>query len=392
MKKNNSCYLKGMFALFGAAAMAISFYFLLSRWDSVKSFLSTLTGILMPFIIGAVLAYVLTPLCNFLEKQLLKKLDKKKNGVKIAGSISILLTLVFAVVVVLALLLMVIPALVENLYSVLIQIPDNVQAFKTWAMQMAGDNETLQNYINEFSESVSTGLPDWIRSTVLPGLQTLIGGISAGVSRFIGVFYNLLIGIIVSIYLLGCRKTFARQGKKLIYSIFPQKWAFAILDEFTYANQMFTGFISGRIVDSLVIGVICFVGMLILGIPNPVLISVIVGVTNVIPFFGPYIGAIPSFLLILAVNPVKAIVFLIFILILQQFDGNVLGPRILGNVTGLSSFWVLFSILLFGGLFGFVGMIIGVPVFAVIYDIIRKLVNNGVVWHEMKEMKHPDPQ
>lgn len=155
---------------------------------------------------------------------------------------------------------------------------------------------------------------------------------------------------------------------------------------------MFTGFISGRIVDSLVIGVICFVGMLILGIPNPVLISVIVGVTNVIPFFGPYIGAIPSFLLILAVNPVKAIVFLIFILILQQFDGNVLGPRILGNVTGLSSFWVLFSILLFGGLFGFVGMIIGVPVFAVIYGIIRKLVNNGVVWHEMKEMKHPDPQ
>ncbi len=384
--KKNSCYLKGMFALFGAAALSVSFYFLLARWDSVKGFLSTLTGILMPFIIGGVLAYLLTPACNFLERQLLKKLDKKKNGIKMTEGISILLTLVFAVAAILALLIMVIPALIENLYSILTQIPDNVQAFKSWALQLAGDNGTLKNYINDLSETASTDLPEWINDTVLPGLQTLIGDISAGVIKFAGKIYNLLIGVIVSIYLLGCRKTFARQGKKLIHSIFPKKWALAILNEFTYANRMFTGFISGRIADSLVIGVICFVGMLILKIPNPVLISVIVGVTNVIPFFGPYIGAIPSFLLILAVKPVKAIVFLIFILILQQFDGNVLGPRILGNVTGLSSFWVLFSILLFGGLFGFVGMIIGVPVFAVIYDIIRKLVNKGVAWHEMREI------
>ncbi|MCD7715405.1 MAG: AI-2E family transporter [Lachnospiraceae bacterium] len=157
-----------------------------------------------------------------------------------------------------------------------------------------------------------------------------------------------------------------------------------ILDEICYANRMFTGFISGRIVDSLIIGVICFAGMLLLGIPNRMLVSVITGVTNVIPFFGPYIGAIPSFLLILMVSPAKAVEFLIFILILQQFDGNILGPRILGNKTGLSSFWVLFSILLFGGLFGFVGMIIGVPVFAVIYDILRKLVNKGVAYQETK--------
>lgn len=231
---------------------------------------------------------------------------------------------------------------------------------------------------------ILTALPEWINNTVLPKLQALAGGISAGVSSAIGGLYNLLIGMIVSIYLLGCRKTFARQGKKLIYSIFRKKWAFLVLDEIEYANRMFTGFISGRIADSLIIGIICFVGMLVLRIPNPILISVIVGVTNIIPFFGPYIGAIPSFLLILSVNPAKAIVFLVFILILQQFDGNILGPRILGNVTGLSSFWVLFSILLFGGLFGFVGMIIGVPVFAVIYDIIRKLVNKGLAYQEME--------
>ncbi|MCD7765030.1 MAG: AI-2E family transporter [Lachnospiraceae bacterium] len=385
MKKNNSCYLKGMFALFGAAALSISFFFLLSRWNAVKGFVGTLAGILMPFIIGGVLAWLLTPICNMTENWLTNRLKKRKNGDKAAKGLSILITLLFAVLVVFTLLVMVIPALLENVYSVLHQIPDSVQSFNNWAMELAGDNATLQNYINDLSEAVSTDLPEWINDTVLPGLQTLIGEVSAGVVRFAGMLYNLLIGIIVSVYLLGCRKTFARQGKKLLYSIFPKKWAVKILDEISYANRMFTGFISGRIVDSLIIGVICFVGMLLLRIPNPMLVSVITGVTNVIPFFGPYIGAIPSFLLILMVSPAKAVAFLIFILILQQFDGNILGPRILGNKTGLSSFWVLFSILLFGGLFGFVGMIIGVPVFAVIYDILRKLVNKGMAYQETRE-------
>ncbi|MCC8047274.1 MAG: AI-2E family transporter [Clostridiales bacterium] len=385
MKSERNYYLKWMLTLFGAAALSILLFFLLYHSKSVAGFFSNVIGILTPFIIGGVIAYLLTPTCNFLEKWLQKKLEKKENGAKIAGSLSIVFTLLFAVLVVLILLIMVVPALLKNIYSVLLQIPDSVQTFKNWAMNLAGDNETLQNYINDLSETVSTALPDWINNTVLPGLQTLIGGISTGVSRLVGGLYNLLIGIIVSIYLLGCRKTFARQGKKLVHSIFRKKWATLILDEIEYANRMFTGFISGRIIDSLIIGVICFVGMLIFRIPDPILISVIVGVTNIIPFFGPYIGAIPSFLLILSVNPVKAIVFLVFILILQQFDGNILGPRILGNVTGLSSFWVLFSILLFGGLFGFVGMIIGVPVFAVIYDIVRKLVNKGVAYQERRE-------
>ncbi|MCD7715406.1 MAG: hypothetical protein LUI39_03000 [Lachnospiraceae bacterium] len=213
MKKNNSCYLKGMFALFGAAALSISFFFLLSRWNAVKEFFCTLVGILMPFIIGGVLAWLLTPICNVTETWLSSRLQKRKKGRNAAKGLSILITLFFAVFVVFTLLIMVIPALLENVYSVLRQIPDSVQSFNNWAMELAGDNATLQNYINDLSEAVSTDLPEWINDTVLPGLQTLIGEVSAGVVRFAGMLYNLLIGVIVSVYLLGCRKTFARQGK-----------------------------------------------------------------------------------------------------------------------------------------------------------------------------------
>ncbi len=385
MEEEKMHYLKLMLTLFASAALAILFYFLLSNLDAVCHSFNTIIGILMPFIIGGVIAYILTPICNFLEGKLRNKLQTKKNGAKIAGGLSILLTLFLSILVVTVLLLLVIPTLIESIQSILGQIPDSMEKLKNWTIEQAGDNVTLKNYINDLTTAVSTNFPEWIRNTVLPYLQTVIGSVSAGVAGFINIVYNLLIGIIVSIYLLGSRKTLARQGKKLIYSVFRKKWADAVLEELRFTNRMFAGFISGRLVDSLIIGLICFAGMQIFRIPNAVLISVIVGITNIIPFFGPWIGAIPSFLLILMVDPAKSIVFLVFILILQQFDGNILGPRILGDKTGLSSFWVLFAILLFGGLFGFVGMIIGVPVFAVIYDIVCKLVNKGLVYRQNQE-------
>lgn len=374
-----------MLTFFASAALAILFHFLLSHLDVIGGAFGTLAGILMPFIIGGVIAYILTPICNYLERKLSRGLSKKKNGAKIAGGLSILLTLLLAILVIVVLLLLVIPALVESIQSILLQIPDSMEAFQRWALGQAGNNETLQNYINDLTEAVSINLPEWLSSAILPYLQTMIGSVSAGVAGFVSIIYNLLIGIVVSIYVLGNRKTFARQGTKLIYSIFRKKWADAVLEEFRFANRMFSGFISGRLLDSLIIGMICFVGMLIFKIPNAVLISVIVGITNILPFFGPWIGAIPSFLLILMADPIKSIDFLVFVLILQQFDGNILGPRILGDKTGLSSFWVLFAILLFGGLFGFIGMIIGVPVFAVIYDIVCKLVNHGLAYHQRQD-------
>ena len=201
-------------------------------------------------------------------------------------------------------------------------------------------------------------------------------------------FYAFLtpIGIIVSIYVMYGRETFSRQCKKIVYALFSPKRANLILHLGNKSNEIFGGFVIGKIIDSIIIGIICFVVLSIMKMPYTVLVSVIIGVTNVIPFFGPFIGAIPCSILILLNDPKMGIYFIIFILVLQQFDGNILGPKILGDSTGLSSFWVLFSILLFGGLFGFVGMILAVPVTAVIFDLIAKLQ----YYHLRKKGLSPD--
>lgn len=197
---------------------------------------------------------------------------------------------------------------------------------------------------------------------------------------------NLFIGLVVAIYLLYGRRKFKKQGKLLLYSLFKARWADKIVEEIRFADRVFSGFIGGKLLDSAIIGGICYIGMMIMGLPYAILISVIVGVTNIIPFFGPYIGAIPSAIILLTVSPMSCLMFVIFIVILQQVDGNIIGPKILGSSTGLSGIWVLFSILLFGGLFGFVGMIIGVPVFAVIYDLIRQLIIRGLELRSKSKM------
>ena len=201
------------------------------------------------------------------------------------------------------------------------------------------------------------------------------------------MFKNMFLGFLIAVYLLASRKLFGAQAKLLLYGIFPNKWAAIIEEEFRYTDKMFNGFFVGKIIDSAIIGVICFAGTTLMGFESAAFISVVIGVTNIIPFFGPFIGAIPCTLLLLLDNPWQALYFVIFIVILQQVDGNIIGPKILGNTTGVSSFWVLFSILLFGGLWGIVGMVIAVPLFGVIYDIIRKLTNRGLQKNHQGEMR-----
>ena len=208
--------------------------------------------------------------------------------------------------------------------------------------------------------------------------------LTVGMIQMVREVFNFIIGIIVSIYVLFSKEKFQKQTKKLIYAVFRPGQANMILQIGGKSNEIFGGFIIGKIIDSLIIGVICFIGLSILNMPYTMLVSVIVGVTNVIPFFGPYIGAIPSTILIALEDPMKGVYFLIFILVLQQFDGNILGPKILGNSTGLSAFWVVTSILLGGGLFGFVGMVMGVPTFAVIYYIVDMILDN-----KLKKKKLP---
>ena len=230
------------------------------------------------------------------------------------------------------------------------------------------------SYVDQIITTLSDRLQNYLSNNVLTNMQDIISNITSSFLSLMSFLKNFGLGCIVSIYLLGSREKFLAQGKLLLYSIFPEKWNRRILNELHLADRMFIGFITGKLLDSAIMGGICFVFCWAAGMPYTVLVSVIVGVTNMIPFFGPYLGAIPSAILILTESPYKCVIFLVFIIILQQIDGNIIGPHILGDKLGLSGFWVLFAILFFGSLWGLVGILIGVPLFAVIYDLVQKLI------------------
>ena len=379
-------YLYGMLAGFGAISLSIVFFFFIYRFKGFGDAVATLTGILMPFIYGGVIAYLLKPVCNTVEGFLRRLFPEKLHG--FAGGLAVAATILFGLLLVYALLMMIIPQLITSVTTLYYTGRANMGKFVTWLnhLQFVADNETLMEYVNKAYAAISVDLDSWIKNTLMPSMQNIISGVGIGVLNVVTVFKNLIIGIIVAVYLLAARRKFVRQARLILYSIAKPRWADAIVTEVQYADKMFGGFINGKILDSAIIGLLCYLVCVIVKFPSALLVSVIIGVTNVIPFFGPFIGAVPATLLILIQNPIKALWFVLFILILQQLDGNIIGPKILGNTTGLSSFWVLFAILLFGGLWGFVGMIIGVPLFAVIYDVIKKLVIHGLGRNEELEM------
>ena len=371
-------YLYGMLAGFGAIALSIIFFFLIYRFDGFGSAISTLTGILMPFIYGAVIAYLLKPVCNSIESFLRRFIPEKMNG--LINALSVALTILFGLLLVYALVMMIVPQLITSVTTLYYTAQANITKFMNWAnhLEFIENNEQIMELLNSAYAALNTNLDTWIKNTLLPSMQNIVSGAAIGVLNVVTVAKNLIIGIIVAVYMLASRKRFVQQGKLVLHSIVRPRWAQLITEEVKYADKMFGGFINGKIMDSAIIGVLCYIGCLIFKFPSALLVSVIIGVTNVIPFFGPFIGAIPATLLILIQSPIKALWFVLFVLVLQQLDGNIIGPKILGNTTGLSSFWVLFAILLFGGLWGFVGMIVGVPLFAVIYDVIKKLVIHGL--------------
>ena len=381
MKENGQLkkYLYKSLAGAGSIIICIIVFFAMYRFDRIVAAYNLIKGILMPFIYGAVIAYLLTPVCNFIERNLFRffrnRMKNQKKAHSIAGAAGIGLSILFGLLVIYLLLAMVLPQVFASIGSIVTGFPSMVNKWSAWIQNYLQDNEVILNYVNQFMDTVYTNVETWLETKLLPNMQTIVSGVSAGLLSAIATMKNILIGLIAAVYMMGNRRKFAAQAKKLIYSIFKVSHANAILDECRLIDRMFGGFISGKVIDSLIIGCLCFFFMSILKLPYTMLISVVVGVTNIIPFFGPYIGAIPSAILVLTVNPMQCLYFLILILLLQQFDGNFLGPKILGNSTGLSSFWVLFSILVFGGLMGFVGMIIGVPAFAVIYDLVKKCSN-----------------
>ena len=340
-------------------------------------------GIVAPIIYGAVLAYLTTPIYNRVTKavklKLLKVWKDEKHVTGLAKAAGTFVSVSLVLVIVAGLFQMLIPQMIESLMGIRDSFPTYLQNLYAWIQQVLADNQDIEAMVLSNLQNSVTMAESWLEKSFTNIDMTRLGefltGVSSSVLSLLVFIKNWLIGLIVMVYLLNIKDTLSAQGKKIIYSCMNLKWANNVIEELRFVNQMFGGFIIGKLVDSLIIGIICFIGTSLMKMPFTLLISVIIGVTNIIPFFGPFIGAIPTGFLVLLVSPVKCIYFLIFILLLQQFDGNILGPKILGDSTGLSSFWVLFSILLFGGLFGFVGMIIAVPAFAVIYDLIARAVH-----------------
>ena len=379
-------YLYGMLAGFGAISLSILFFFLIYRFQGFGDAISKLTGILMPFIYGAVIAYLLKPVCNCVE-DFLRRLLPEKMGTA-ANMLAVTISLLFGILVVYALIMMIVPQLITSVTTLYYTARNNLNDFVDWAshQEIIASNQKLLDFIETSYDNLQDTLDNIVRTKRVPSMQSLLSGAALGVMSFVTFLKNIIIGVIVSVYLLASRKKFGQQCKMILYSLIKPRWADIILEEILYADKMFGGFINGKILDSAIIGVLCYIACLIFKFPSALLVSVIIGVTNVIPFFGPFIGAIPATLLILIQNPIKALWFVLFVLVLQQVDGNIIGPKILGNTTGLSSFWVLFAILLFGGLWGFVGMIIGVPLFAVIYDVLKKFVFHGLRRNEEMEL------
>ena len=363
-------------------ASSVAFVFFLLKFELVASVMGKITNVLMPVIYGAVLAYLMLPVYNKTAKLVTEGLsDKLKNDTavrRLAKAAGTLASLALLVAIVAGLLSMILPQIYTSVLGLQDTIGGNINNVSIWLRKMLEDNSTLEQFVVPIYEQTAVKIETWLSTELVPNITLFIGELSNGLISVFTVLKNILIGVIVMVYLLNIKGTLAAQSKKIIYSLFHLKQANRIIHEVRFAHSVFGGFITGKLLDSLIIGVLCFFSMRLLKMPYVLLISVIIGVTNVIPFFGPFIGAIPSAFLILLVSPMKCLYFLIFVLVLQQFDGNILGPKILGDSTGLPSFWVLFSILLFGGLFGFVGMIIAVPTFAVIYRLTSDYVNQAL--------------
>ena len=360
--------------------LLVAAVFVVIRWSLVAALGAKIAHILAPVIYGAVFAYLLNPVYNRVQAAVMKLtkdiIPDEKGRKRLGGFLGTLASMCLLVAVVVGLISMLIPQLISSIRGVMETLPSSINNLEIWLEKILADNPDLEQQVMQHYGAAADYLQNWLTNVVVPNIYRIIGSVSSGVVLVVQAVFDILIGLIVMVYLLNMKEKLLAQAKMIIYGVFPLKIANKVIEEGRYVHQVFGGFIIGKLLDSLIIGLICFVLLGFANMPYVLLVSVIVGVTNVIPFFGPFIGAIPSAFLILLSDPMKCLYFLIFVLLLQQFDGNILGPKILGDSTGLSSFWVLFSILLFGGLMGFVGMIIGVPTFAVMY----RLVTEFTTW------------
>lgn len=371
----------GITAFLVLAATSLLFI-IVSHLETINKNFNLFIQILMPIIYGAVLAYLMSPVYNFVVKiseVLLVKLFRKKSKKQSTASsfLATICSLLFLTLIGGSLVSLLIPELTKSIYNLYMTLPDAINRSYERIQTLLTNYPEAREYVEDLYTEISAFFSSKPESTqtILGHIQNIAAFFRDGIWNTFTVVKNILIGLIVMVYLLNLKKTLKLQFRKLLFAIFSKEKAKGIIEELQYVHKMFGGFILGKIIDSVIIGILTFFVLSIMKMPYTLLVSVIIGVTNVVPFFGPFVGAIPCIILIMLSSPLQALYFAIAILAIQQLDGNVIGPKILGDSTGLSSFWVLFSIILFGGLFGFVGMIIAVPLWAVILNSIRRYAN-----------------
>ncbi|MGL5259283.1 MAG: AI-2E family transporter [Lachnospiraceae bacterium] len=363
---------------------SIFFIYTIFNGAHFKSSISKIISISIPITNGLVIAYLLSPIVNYFEckiKTIFKKKIKTEESPKTKNRIralSIAMTFLLVGYFIFGFFMIVLPQLYLSIESIVNLLPTYVTNLNNVLNKLVEQYPELADLVSNAIPQYSQEFMAWVNGTLLPGVNNIILTLSLSVLSFLKTIWNLIIGLIISVYVLISKEKFIAQAKKIAYSFLDREAANQLILDVQFTNKTFGGFINGKLLDSLIIGIICFVCTSFIGTPYPILVSVIIGVTNIVPFFGPYLGAIPCSLLILLIDPIQCFYFIIFILILQQFDGNILGPKILGDSTGLSGFWVIFSITIFGGIFGILGMIIGVPLFAVIYALFSRRVRKNL--------------
>lgn len=393
--KSNSQYFRWGLTAFIVIAAAILFYFGLDYLGQVFAVLGDLMDILNPFVWGFVIFYLLLPFMNIFESKLFSPLTKNlyeshpkmKRRKKLARGLSVLFSEILMVLLIAALLYLIIPQLYESIQNIVVAAPEYFTRAYDAIVKLFDKNPEVAQYAEAIFGNLTNTLTKWAQNTVLPNMDSIISDITSGVYSVVMAIYNVVIGMIVSIYLLYNKESVRTHFKKFMYALCKPKTAKRVNIGLKFANQTFRNFITGQLTDALIVGILCFIGCTVLGIPYALLIAVVVGATNIIPFFGPFIGGIPSGLLVLMVDPFKCLIFVIFIVALQQVDGNIICPKIMGGSVGINGFWVMFAIILGGGLFGFWGMLLGVPVFVIIYTGITVLIERRL---KKKNLPHDD--
>lgn len=352
----------------------------LTNLSSFALLVRTLLRVASSILYGVLFAYLLNPLVRLADKLLrrpLEKLFKKKAGRRISRVVGLLFAFSVASLGIYLLIHNIAPKVGESIQDIINKMPGYYETVEKWVFSLLEDPD-IRNIADVVMEKGYDYLDSLLNENLLGSAQKVVGVVTSSVFAVFRELVSMLIGLIVSIYVLLSKDKFLAQSKKIVVALCSPETADRVMDHGRQINRIFNGFIIGKIIDSIIIGILCYIGVSALRMPYPELLAIIIGITNVIPYFGPIIGAVPCAILVVMNSPLQCLYFLIFLLILQQVDGNIIGPRILGENVGISSFWILVAISVGGGLFGFGGMLLGVPVFAVIYMIISDMVNRAL--------------